>query len=279
MSIFILKKPVKMNININTTNISINQSKESGFAILFIHGNTLSSKYFESQLNSDILSDFRLISFDLPGHGNSEKAYNSENLYCFDGLVDIIKQQVDKLELKDFILVGHSLGGHIAIQALNNIPNVKGIMVCGTPPLAIPPRFDLAFLPEPKAEAFFKPAITEKEALGIVDLLNTKHEFKEKLVADILSSDPLFRQFLFGSIAQGRFKDEIQTLNNFNGPVCISFGENENIVNKDYINSIQIDNIWKGKVQEIENSGHLSQLDNPIAFNYLLFDFVSNIIS
>ncbi len=281
MSIFILNKnPFIMNINLsnNNTNISINQSKESGSAILFVHGNTLSSKYFEYQLNSDILSEFRLVSFDLPGHGNSDKATNPEKAYSFNGLVDIIAQIADRLNLKDIVIVGHSLGGHIAIQSLNSLPSVKGILVCGTPPLAIPPRFDMAFLPEPKAQAFFKPEIAKNEALGIVEILNTKSEFKEVLTSDILNSDGKFRQFLFGSIAKGEFVDEIQSLNNYHGKVLICYGENENIVSSDYLNSIQVNNLWKGKTLKIEKSGHLAQVDNPIAFNSLLYDFASEVI-
>ena len=40
-------------------------------AIIFLHGNSHSHRIFHNQLNDQRFSDFRIISVDLPGHGDS----------------------------------------------------------------------------------------------------------------------------------------------------------------------------------------------------------------
>ena len=46
-------------------------------------------------------------------------------------------------------LIGWSLGGHIALEALTIMDDLRGVAVFGTPPVGIPPRMEDAFHPEP----------------------------------------------------------------------------------------------------------------------------------
>ena len=50
-----------------------------GKEILFIHGVSQSYLSWLPQLNSDQLKGFRLVAFDLRGHGNSAKPWNNED--------------------------------------------------------------------------------------------------------------------------------------------------------------------------------------------------------
>ena len=272
------KPPTYMNLvlNINQTNISVNQSKETGFPVLFIHGNSLSSHYFEKQMNSDQLNDFRLISFDLPGHGKSDKAFHPEQQYCFKGLIQIVKGIIDELNLDKLVIVGHSLGGHVAIQSLERITNIVGLMVFGTPPLGIPPRFDLAFNPLPEVGLVFKPQITKPEAVNLSNVFCSSPEVSVSVAQDILSTDPEFRGYLGQSIIAGNFIDELITINDFSGSKCIILGDSDQMVNINYIEELGISGLWQYKIHMIKNAGHMLQYENVVDFNNILIDFLDD---
>ncbi len=56
----------------------------------------------------------RVITVDLPGFGDSEEPSLESNITILD-YVDIIKELLDKLKIKNPILIGHSFGGKIAL--------------------------------------------------------------------------------------------------------------------------------------------------------------------
>jgi pimeloyl-ACP methyl ester carboxylesterase len=229
-------------------------------------------------MNSDQLKDFRLITFDLPGHGNSGKAFDPENQYCFNGLVGIIKSIVEELGLKELVLVGHSLGGHIAIQALAQIPNVVGLMVCGTPPLGIPPRFDLAFKPIPETSLIFKPEISEAEATRLSSVYGASLTIKNAVIQDVIKTDVVFRAYLGQSIANGGFVNEIDAIDHFKGLKCIVLGEKDQFINVQYIEDLNVSNLWHNKIHVIKEAEHLLHYENFVEFNNLLYDFVIDTI-
>jgi non-heme chloroperoxidase len=81
--------------------------------ILFIHGWPANHKLFEYQFNQLPSMGFRCIGIDLRGFGKSDKPYSG---YSYDRLADDIFAVVQTLKIKDFTLVGHSVGGAISIR-------------------------------------------------------------------------------------------------------------------------------------------------------------------
>jgi pimeloyl-ACP methyl ester carboxylesterase len=103
----------------------------SGPAILYIHGLGCSKADFIEMTSAFELQDFRLLSVDHPGCG--ESPYDDTNPLNIDGLVTLIETFVDNLGLADFLLVGGSLGGLVGLlyaeRHLNRIAgfvNVEG---------------------------------------------------------------------------------------------------------------------------------------------------------
>ncbi|WP_424765615.1 alpha/beta fold hydrolase [Paenibacillus sp. sgz302251] len=86
---------------------------ESEKTILFIHGWPANHKLFEYQFNVLPAMGYRCIGIDLRGFGNSDKPFDG---YAYDRLADDVNGVVDALKLNDFTLVGHSVGGAIAIR-------------------------------------------------------------------------------------------------------------------------------------------------------------------
>jgi non-heme chloroperoxidase len=81
--------------------------------IVFLHGWPLSHEQFEYQFDVLPAMGYRCIGIDWRGFGKSDKPISG---YNYDRLADDIRSVVDALQLKNFILAGHSTGGAIAIR-------------------------------------------------------------------------------------------------------------------------------------------------------------------
>lgn len=107
--------------------------------LLLIHGNSFCSKIWRHILNSSLNKSHRIIAFDLPGHGESSNAANPEQDYTQPGYARATVELLLKLDVKEVIVFGWSLGGHIGIEMIPLAPSaglkIKGLMVVGTPPV------------------------------------------------------------------------------------------------------------------------------------------------
>src|SRR3954469_17669372 len=84
----------------------------TGPAVLFVHG-LLGSHRHWTQLMRALAADRRLIAPDLFGHGGSAKPRGDYSLGSHAGT---LRDLLDRLEIDQVTLVGHSLGGGIAMQ-------------------------------------------------------------------------------------------------------------------------------------------------------------------
>ncbi len=83
-----------------------------GPAVLFIHGLTGSSRHW-SHLVDALDSDHRVLAPDLHGHGASAKPMGD---YSLSAHAATLRDLLDRLGIDRVTLVGHSLGGGIAMQ-------------------------------------------------------------------------------------------------------------------------------------------------------------------
>lgn len=84
-----------------------------GRAIVLLHGWPLSDEMYEYQYNDLIKNNFRVIGITFRGFGKSDKPYGE---YNYDVHVQDIKNVLSKLDIKDAVLGGFSMGGSIAIR-------------------------------------------------------------------------------------------------------------------------------------------------------------------
>lgn len=114
--------------------------KEGGKPILFIHAWSQSHYGWLPQIKSKLAQDYRLITFDLRGHGNSEKPVSKDQYNNADVWADDLHSIVSTLKLKDVTLVGWSYGsiviadfiskyGQDNIHALNIVGGITGLGV------------------------------------------------------------------------------------------------------------------------------------------------------
>ncbi|WP_404994263.1 alpha/beta fold hydrolase [Cupriavidus pauculus] len=79
-----------------------------GRPIVFSHGWPLSSDAWDAQLQFFLLQGFRVIAHDRRGHGRSGQPSDGNNM---DTYADDLAAVLDKLDVRDAALVGHSTGG------------------------------------------------------------------------------------------------------------------------------------------------------------------------
>ncbi|WP_041087674.1 alpha/beta fold hydrolase [Jeotgalibacillus soli] len=89
---------------------------EGSKTIVFLHGWPLSHKQFEYQFDVLPSMGYRCIGIDWRGFGKSDKPISG---YNYNRLADDIRTVVGVLQLDNFILVGHSTGGAIAIRYMS----------------------------------------------------------------------------------------------------------------------------------------------------------------
>ncbi|MDD5606267.1 MAG: alpha/beta hydrolase [Candidatus Pacebacteria bacterium] len=102
---------LKKQIRIKNLNINYRVSGQ-GKPFLILHGWGSNSEKWEKVIN--LLSfKFQVFAPDLPGFGESEVMKDPWQIKDF---IDFLKEFVEKLDLKNFYLLGHSFGGSLALK-------------------------------------------------------------------------------------------------------------------------------------------------------------------
>ena len=256
--------------------IAYRQSLGSGPAVLLLHGNSSSSLAYERQLDGEIGLIHRLVAIDLPGFGDSQPVHDPDAVLGLQGSARMVGKAAEALGLEDAVLVGWSLGGHIALEALPDLPHGKGVLIFGTPPLAFPPDMTAAFLPNPIMAAGFNPTPSEEEVLGYVQAFfaPSAGDIPPFCAEDMRRADGRARAAVAGSIRPGGYRDEVEVVAAMRVPLAVIQGEQEQLVSLDYIRRVPMPTLWRGQVQVIPNAGHAPQWEQPEAFNALLTAFL-----
>lgn len=96
----------------------------SGYPIVFLHGNHLSSRYFKKQ--QFLSKSYRLIFIDSRGQGLSERQCHS---FTFEDMAADVDEVLDELNINSCLLVGHSDGANLALVYQNRFPKRVAAML------------------------------------------------------------------------------------------------------------------------------------------------------
>ena len=243
--------------------------------ILFLHGWPGSHKLFEYQFDVLPKMGYRCIGIDTRGFGESSKPYEG---YDYNRLADDVRAVVEVLKLKDFILVGHSTGGAIAIRYMSRHREY------GVSKLAL---FAAAAPSLIKRRNF--PYGVEKEV--VTNIIEGTYSDRPKMLRDF------GKNFFFQNISQpfsdcffqlglqaagwataaiaNTWIDEIlfSDLERINVPTLIIHGIHDKIVPFE-LGEIQNQNIRNSKLIAFKYSGHATFYDQKDEFNEELTKFI-----
>ena len=87
-------------------------------ALVLVHGWSCDRSYWAGQLGP-FSRDFQVVAIDLPGHGESGLEREAWTMEAFGGDVGAVVQELD---LKQIVLIGHSMGGDVIVEAARRLP-------------------------------------------------------------------------------------------------------------------------------------------------------------
>jgi non-heme chloroperoxidase len=109
----------------------------SGKPIILIHGYPLSGRAWEKQVPVLLDAGYRVITYDRRGFGQSSQPSSG---YDYDTFAEDLHKLVTKLDLHDFALAGHSMGGGEVARYLGKYGTkgvARAIFISGVPPFLL----------------------------------------------------------------------------------------------------------------------------------------------
>jgi esterase len=152
---------------------------EEGVPVFFLHGLFASMHNWQS-VTKKLNQSFSLFSADLPNHGNSPRLEDVTQL----NMMEMALKTIKSLDVGAVHLVGHSLGGKVAmLLALHHPKMVKSLVIEDIAPKTYPPWFAGVM------QAMAKLSLTE---------ISSRQEADERLSKGI--PDPALRTFLLTNL-------------------------------------------------------------------------------
>src|SRR5688572_7488774 len=94
--------------------------------MLCVHGAAAHAHWFD-YVAPGLTPNHHVRALDLRGHGDS--AWADQQTYSFKNYAEDVNAVVEKLDLRDFVLVGHSMGGSVALLYAATFPGRVGQLV------------------------------------------------------------------------------------------------------------------------------------------------------
>lgn len=254
--------------------IATEMTTGKGLDVVLIHGNSSCRAVFERQLHSGLGEAHRLICFDLPGHGQSEDAREKERTYPLPGLADAALEVLEALDVRNPVLLGWSLGGHVAIEMASRQPNFRGLFITGTPPVGedISEGFRGSLLKGLAASSSF----SQDQAALFADRVFGSSATPE-LVQAAARTDGDFRTTLFSQARVGEKSNQREVMGSTKTLTAVVNGAADQIVNLDYIDRVPYANLWRDKCFRIDFAGHAPFLQVSPVFNQYVAEFLRDV--
>jgi pimeloyl-ACP methyl ester carboxylesterase len=258
----------------------------SGPTLFLIHGITNSGQSWEPAMRL-LARDFDVIAPDLPGHGDSDRARGDHSL---GGHACVMRDLLHVLEIERATVVGHSLGGGVAMQFSYQFPDmVERLVLVGSGGLGreVSPLIRSAALPfaeqvlplltaRPLVDGVgaiagllgrvgLKPGADLAEvSRGIASLGDT-----ERRAAFVRTVRSVMSPFGQRVTANDRLYLAAGT------PTLIVWGDRDPIIPVEHGLDAHVA-LDKSQLEIFEGAGHFPQLDDPLRFAELVAEFVAS---
>src|SRR5437762_4982048 len=108
-----------------------NERGEGDTALVFLHGVGGGKEIWQPQLDFFAAEGYRAVAWDMPGYGASPMLPH----YSFATFAAALAQVLDKLRAARVVLIGHSMGGMVALEAAARYPHrLAGLVLACTSP-------------------------------------------------------------------------------------------------------------------------------------------------
>lgn len=239
-----------------------------GQPTLFLHSWMGSWRYWLPTMDH-ISEKFRAYAMDFWGFGDSDR---SRQTFTIDDYVRMTIQFMDTLGLSRVNLVGHGMGGMVAVRAANEQPERFGkLMIVSTP------IFGSRIQEHAKTNTFSRllglSRPTNDWAKLIRQMPTEDDQIRDELVEDTENlSEDLLRSVLH-SVTE---TDLNQDLRRLDLPLLAVYGGKDSIVSTDHASALSEDHKQLQQVLPLPNANHFPFLEQPMTFNRLIRDFLDS---
>ncbi len=250
------------------------EGARTGKPIVFIHGFPFDRSMWKPQIEF-LRKEYYVISYDLRGHGASTIG---DGQYSVEYFVDDLIALLDHLKISKAVVVGLSMGGYIALRALERNPErFRGIVLAdtrseadgndGRVKRAMQAIAVKATGMRPFSELFVKGLFYEKT-------FQTNPGIIESIKLVIERSSPVA---VAGTLlALAARTDTTTSLFTVKVPALILVGQHDVITPPSASHAMK-DKIPGAELHVIPKAGHLSNLEQPEEFNQHLMKFLKNL--
>lgn len=276
--------PVKKMELSNNTTLAYVEAGSGDQTLIFIHGLGSYIPAWNKNL-PELSKHYRCIAIDLPGYGKSSKGNYEFSMTYY---AQVIKEFADKKGLDNVVLVGHSMGGQIALTAALQYPDFVEKLV-----LIAPAGFEvfnkgqrswLGKVMTPDAVRF-----TPVEAIRT----NLSYNFYNMPAdADFMFTDRVAMRsaegfdgyvYAVSQSVKGMVDQPIyEFLPKITQPTLAIFGANDNLIPNRYLNPSKTEKVAQDGISKMPNgslimldkTGHFAQFENPDEVNAGIQEFL-----
>lgn len=231
-----------------------------GTPIIVLHGLMGGLSNFDGVANFFPKNGFKVVIPELPLYTQSLLKTNVKAFSKF------VKDFITHKGYEKVILLGNSLGGHIALYHAKMYPELmKGLVITGSSGLyesgmgeSYPKRGDYEYIKKKSEDVFFDPKVATKE---IVDEVFATVNDRIKLLKTLTIAKSAIRH----NMAKDLPKMET--------PTCIIWGKNDKVTPPKVAEEFN-ELLPNSELFWIEKCGHAAMMEHPDKFNELLFGWL-----
>ena len=233
-----------------------------GTPIIILHGLMGGLSNFEGVLDFFPRNGYKVVLLELPLYSLSLLKTSVANFAKY------LKEFIEHKGFSQVILLGNSLGGHIALLGTKLYPQyIRALVITGSSGLyessmgeSYPKRGDYEYIRKKAENVFYDPKVATQEIVD--DVFETVND-RNKLIKTLAIAK--------SAIRHNMSKDLPKMLT----PTCIIWGRNDNVtppeVAEDFYRLLpDADLFW------IEKCGHAAMMEHPEVFNEILFKWLND---
>jgi len=263
------------NFRIPINNLMIGYTDEGVYdapVVILIHGFPFNRRMWDKQV--EVLKEkYRVIAYDVRGHGNSDAGTGDFSIELFAH--DLISL-MDSLKIEKAIICGLSMGGYIALNAIENYPErINALILCDTTC-----KSDTSEGIEKRMKAI--ESIRERGVETYADgslknfFANESFKTKKEIIAEVrqMMVNTTENTIIETLLALSKRKETCSVLSEIKVPVLLLVGD-EDIITPPEAAIFMHKEIKGSMLGIIEHAGHISNLENPDMFNEHLSEFIA----
>lgn len=249
---------------LNGVNLYYELAGEGEHTLVLIHGNVASARWWD-HVYAPLAEQYRVLRVDLRGCGQSEAPGEGNTVpqYSAD-----VRALLHDLGLSNVVVVGHSMGGAIAMDMAVNEPELLRAMVL----LNSAPAEGIVTPDErkPLIEMMINDRNLMKMALAAVVPTAATGDFFEALVDDAMVAAPTMVSN-YTSLGEADYREKLKGLQI---PTLILYGTQDSLITLEMMERTR-DAIPNAELITFEGIGHSPNVEAPNLFLNNLLQFVS----